>query len=73
VIGRMTAGAWSPFLECGIGYLRLDAAGHRDANPVSVRDRDGEPHAAEIVSLPFYDKHKKIPRGLDTSIPEPPE
>lgn len=71
-IGRMTAGAWSPFLEYGIGYIRLSAADHRDTKPVSVIDRDGEPHAAEIVALPFYDEKKMIPRGLDTRIPEPP-
>ncbi len=71
-IGRMTTGAWSPFLGYGIGYLRLSAAEHQDANAVSLIGRDGAPHAAEIVDLPFYDPHKKIPRGLDTCIPEPP-
>ncbi len=71
-IGRMTTGAWSPFLEYGIGYIRLSAADHRDTKPVSVIDRDGEPRAAEIVALPFYDEKKMIPRGLDTRIPEPP-
>ena len=69
----MTAGAWSPFLDCGIGYIRLSAADHRHAKPVSVIDRDGNSHAAEIVALPFYDREKNIPRGLDTSIPKPPE
>lgn len=73
-IGRMTTGAWSPFLDCGIGYIRLSEAQDDPwAKPVSVIDRDGNPHAAEIVELPFYDRKKEIPRGLDTSIPERPE
>ena len=72
-IGHMTAGAWSPCLDCGIGYIRLSAADHRHAKLVSVIDRDGGSHAAEIVPLPFYDREKKIPRGLDTSIPKPTE
>jgi aminomethyltransferase len=71
-IGNMTTGAWSPYLNYGVGYIRLNAAEHRDAQSLSVIGRDGESHAAEIVNLPFYDAQKKIPRGLDASIPNPP-
>jgi hypothetical protein len=36
---------------------------------VMVAGGDGAEHAAEIVSLPFYDEEKKIARGLNTTIP----
>lgn len=70
MIGHMTAGAWSPFLKCGIGYIRLRVAeNHRHEKPVSLIGRDGQSHAARIVALPFYDEGKEIPRGLDVRIP----
>lgn len=72
-IGHMTTGAWSPFLKCGIGYIRLCTADQRPEKPISLIERDGHSHTAEIVALPFYDAEKKIPRGLDGRIPERPE
>jgi aminomethyltransferase len=72
VIGRLTTGAWSPYLERGVGYLRLDHADHDLVSPVTVIDHDGAAHASQIVALPFYDAAKKIPRGLDTTIPRRP-
>ena len=65
-VGRMTAGAWTPFLELGIGFVRFN---HHDdwlGSKLALRDRDGVRHACEIVELPFYDPGKKIPRGLAT-------
>lgn len=71
IIGRMTTGAWSPFLDCGIGYIRLfEAEDQRPGKPVTLMESDEQTHAAEIVSLPFYDEKKEIPRGLDVTIPE---
>ena len=70
-IGAMTAGAWSPYLDHGIGYVRLTPGCDRPKTPVSLIDRDGNCHAAEIVGLPFYDADRRIPRGLDRRIPEP--
>ncbi len=68
-IGHMTAGAWSPYLDCGVGYVRLRAAGLVDAGAVTLVDREGNAHPAGIVPLPFYDAAKEIPRGLDKHIP----
>ncbi len=68
-VGRVTAGAWSPYLECGIGYVRFDAAGDWPGRTLSLRTADGETHPCEIVGLPFYDPEKRIPRGLDKSVP----
>ena len=64
VAGRITAGAWSPHLETGIAYLRLDAPLAPDAGSLVLESRDGSQHAAAMVALPFYDPEKKIPRGL---------
>jgi len=66
-IGTITAAAWSPFLERGIGYVRLhsvDDAQPRTAEVIAFADR--QPHPCELVELPFYDAEKKIPRGLET-------
>ncbi|MDH3474874.1 MAG: aminomethyltransferase family protein [Rhodospirillales bacterium] len=71
-VGRVTAGARSPLLECGVGYVRFDEPGGWVGRALSLQTREGETHPCEIVELPFYDKEKRIARGLDKSIPEPP-
>ncbi len=69
-IGRVTAAAWSPFLKCGTAIVRLDRASDAAPAEVSVRLRDDQMAAAQLVSLPMYDADKAIPRGIDKSIPE---
>lgn len=62
-VGRVTAGAWSPFLECGIGYVRLNESGNWIGKPLLLKTQAGEMFDCEIVELPFYDLEKNIPRG----------
>ncbi len=72
-IGRVTAAAWSPFLGHGTAIVRLDGAALADApltGELTVEGRDGAAHPASLVELPFYDGDKRIPRGLDTAIPD---
>jgi glycine cleavage system aminomethyltransferase T len=64
VVGQMTAGAWTPYLETGIGFVRFERAGDWLGKQFTVRGQDRSRHSCEIVSLPFYDPQKKIPRGL---------
>ena len=64
VVGRMTAGAWTPYLETGIGFVRFERAGDWLGKQLTIREQGGSRHSCEIVSLPFYDPQKKIPRGL---------
>ncbi|MEM7225884.1 MAG: aminomethyltransferase family protein [Pseudomonadota bacterium] len=71
-VGRVTAGAWSPFLACGVGYVRFDEPGPWVGRSLSMRAPQGDAMACEIVELPFYDKEKRIARGLDKAIPERP-
>ncbi len=67
-VGRVTVGAWSPFLDHGVGYARLNRPGDWVGATVSMASSDGTSHRAEIVSLPFYDREKRIARGLDTGV-----
>jgi len=64
IVGRVTASDWSPFLDCGIGYVRFDKAGDWSGRSLHMKTRQGELASCEIVTLPFYDAEKRIPRGL---------
>lgn len=67
-VGRVTAGAWSPFLECGIGYVRFNESGDWKGKSLLMKSQPGEFVACEIVALPFYDSEKHIPRGIGKPI-----
>lgn len=69
-VGRVTTGAWSPFLECGIGYVRFNEPGDWAGESLLMETRHGEFVACEILALPFYDPEKCIPRGLENSTAE---
>jgi len=68
-VAQMTIGAWSPYLDCGIGYVRFREPGKWVGRDLTLRDKNGNSHPCEIVDLPFYDAEKRIPRGLDRKIP----
>lgn len=68
--GHVTAGAISPYLKHGVGYVLLDKAGLSEGASVMVRCRDGALQAGELVDPPFYDKDCEIPRGKLIDIPE---
>lgn len=67
--GLVTAAAWSPYLEYGIGYARMAKPGNWNGAAVTVIGIDGLAHPAELLALPYYDADKHIARGLDTEIP----
>ena len=59
VIGSVTAGAWSPFLETGIAIVQLNC----DLDGISegkLKNNTGI-HEVKICDLPFHDKEKNIP------------
>jgi len=62
-IGAVTAAAWSPYLEAGIGFVCLDDPDLSDVKDVQITGRDLADHPGRIVDLPMYDVDKKIPRG----------
>lgn len=68
--GRVTAGAISPYLQCGIGIALMDLPGFTEGDLVTIRCTDGEMHTGELAGLPLYDKQAEIPRGKRVDIPE---
>ena len=64
-IGIVTAAAWSPYLKCGTGYVRLTSADLLDPRDAEVIGFDLALHRCQIVDLPFYDPDKRISRGLE--------
>ncbi len=67
--GRVTAGASSPCLKCGIGIVLMEERGLAPGTPVSVTCRDGKLHDGTLAELPLYDKQAEIPRGKLIDIP----
>jgi aminomethyltransferase len=59
-VGSVTAGAWSPTLDCGIALVRLDR-GRSHEQTVTLINQSGQ-HAAAICALPFIDPEKRLPR-----------
>ena len=68
-VGRVTAGAISPYLEKGIGIALLDKAGLAAGTAVEIGCVDGQMHTGELADLPLYDKACEIPRGKLVDIP----
>lgn len=70
--GRVTSSAWSPTLQAGVAFVRLN---DRDLGPGTVLDvacMDGQTRRGEVCELPFYDRNGDIPRGRVTELPEIP-
>jgi aminomethyltransferase len=67
-VGRVTTGAWSPFLECGTGYVRFNESADWSGKSLMIKTRQDGIVACEIVALPFYDTEKRIPRDTNRSI-----
>ena len=70
MIGKATASMYTPYLECGIGHVRLDGPEIRVGMQVWVEGIDSSRHLGQLVELPFYDIDKVIPRGCQMSIPQ---
>ena len=64
-IGYLTTGTYSPYLKAGIGYVRFDVAKDWIGQTLEVRCGDDQHFNCEIVALPFYDREKAIPRGIE--------
>ncbi len=64
-IGVITASSWSPYLECGVAYVKLHSADLNEPRTGKVVGFDLQLHDCELIDLPFYDAEKKIPRGLE--------
>ena len=69
-IGKITSGAFSPTLKCGIGFLRLNSPIKIVGKEVQILKSDGTIENCTVVDLPFFDHEKKIARGLNKNIPQ---
>ena len=68
-IGYLSASTWSPTLQKYVGYVRFDYPGEWKDFKVKVQSTNDNFTDCEIVDLPFYDKEKLIPKGIDRKIP----
>ena len=64
VVGHTTAGAFSPQFKSGIGYVLFKKKENWPGKKLTLRSVDQTLYDCQIISLPFYDENKKIPRGL---------
>ena len=66
-VGHVRVGDWSPTLEKGIGYVYFDESPKAGENwagkQLTLIDKAGETHQSDVVTMPFYDAEKNIPRG----------
>lgn len=61
IVGRVTAGGWSPHFGHGVGSARMLAPGDLAGVAVTL---DAVDDPATLVGLPFYDAERRLPRGL---------
>lgn len=63
-VGTVTTGAWSPFLQHGIGYVRFEKSSNWSGKTLRLKSKKSEVSACKIVDLPFYDHEKRLPREV---------
>jgi len=63
--GYVTSSARSPELDCGIGYVKFEAAAPEAGTPLDIETELG-PCKAVVVVPPFFDPEKRLARGLPT-------
>ena len=69
-VGKITASAISPYLQCLIGYVRLYQEDNWVGKTAKIFNYDGEASEVQICELPFYDQEKDIPRNFNGKGPE---
>jgi aminomethyltransferase len=57
----------------GVGYVLFNAPGDWVGRALSLRLPNGTMHNSQAVEVPFFDREKKIARGIDRRIPVRPE
>ena len=69
-IGKVTAGAMSPYLKHGVGIALMNESGNTAGTEVMIVCTDGEYHKGQLADLPLYDKAGEIQRGKKEDIPQ---
>ena len=73
LLGKVTSSTWSPYLECGVGIIRVNDLKHCPGTTVRVDGLDGKKYNATICNLPMYDVDGLIVRGINKRIPSKSE
>jgi glycine cleavage system aminomethyltransferase T len=68
-VGRVTAAAYSPYLQSGTAIVRLQRDVALDSKGLVVETRKGGLTPARLATLPLYDAEHRIVRGLDPGVP----
>jgi len=68
-VGKVTAGAMSPYLKQGVGIALMFDSGNLSETQVSIGCIDGKFHEGQLATLPLYDKAGEIQRGKKVAIP----
>lgn len=63
LVGRVTTGAYSPFLETGIGYVRFDLPGEWHGKSLVLRSSRHGDKICELCNLPFHDAESACPES----------
>ena len=62
IVGKTTVGAFSPYFKKGIGYVFFNYSNDWEGKKLKIKDNENHFHNCKIVTLPFYDRLKKIPK-----------
>jgi aminomethyltransferase len=69
-VGTVTTGAYSPYLDAGIGYVRFEKGAIWAGQVLSLQGGDGPDRGVglkcEIIDPPFYDREKAILKRVPT-------
>ena len=67
-LGEISSSGYSPFLNCGIAFVRLTEQANLIGAEVTLTGTDGLKHKGQLCNLPFYDVEKKLARGLEIAL-----
>ena len=61
-VGQVSSAMWGPTIEKSIALAMLDAPAWHEGNALEIATESGT-IAAQVVSLPFFDAERKLPRA----------
>jgi len=61
-VGTISSAMWGPTIEASIALAMLDTPAWHDGSDLEIQT-DGGAIAARVVSLPFFDAERKLPRA----------
>ena len=63
-VGTISSGVESPTLKCGVGYVRFNKPHDWVGKKLTIRSKNGTEAIGEVVELPFFDREKKLLKGI---------